>query len=51
MHWGSEFLAGEGVNVLTISSFCPQSQQPELKHTAVRVERLALPWQIGRAHV
>ena len=49
MHWGSEFLAGEGVNALTNSSFCPQSKQPELKHTAVRVERLALPWQLVAA--
>lgn len=46
MHWGPEFMAGLGVNALTSSATCPQSQQPELKHAAVRVERAALPWQL-----
>jgi assimilatory nitrate reductase catalytic subunit len=49
MHWGAEFMAGQGVNTLTSSAFCPQSKQPELKHSAVRVERAALPWQIVAA--
>jgi assimilatory nitrate reductase catalytic subunit len=49
MHWGSEFVAGLGVNALTNSSFCPQSHQPELKHAAVRLERAELPWQIAAA--
>jgi assimilatory nitrate reductase catalytic subunit len=46
MHWGAEYMAGLGVNGLTTSAFCPQSKQPELKHTAVRVERAELPWQV-----
>ena len=49
MHWGSEFVAGDGVNALTSPAVCPQSQQPELKHAAVRIERAALPWQISAA--
>ena len=49
MHWGSEYLAGLGVNALTSPAVCPQSQQPELKHAAVRLERAALPWQISAA--
>lgn len=49
MHWGPEFLSGRnsqgqpglGVNVLTTSSFCPTSKQPELKHSAVQITPLA----------
>ena len=45
MHWGPEVLSGRdaqgkpglGVNVLTTSSFCPTSKQPELKHSAVQI--------------
>jgi assimilatory nitrate reductase catalytic subunit len=56
MHWGSEFLGGRdpqqagqglaGVNALTQPAFCPTSKQPELKHAAVAVEPVALPWQL-----
>ncbi len=46
MHWGPEWLAGEGVNALLPAAVCPQSGQPELKHAAVRVEPAALPWQL-----
>ena len=49
MHWGPEFVSGDGVNALTSPAVCPQSQQPELKHAAVRLERAALPWQISAA--
>ncbi len=49
MHWGPEVMAGLGVNALTTAARCPQSQQPELKHTAVRLERAALPWQVVAA--
>ena len=49
MHWGPEVLAGRdaqgqaglGVNVLTTSSFCPSSKQPELKHAAVQIQPVA----------
>jgi len=49
MHWGRLTLAAagsHGVNALTIGSFDPISKQPELKHTAIRVERAALPWMM-----
>ena len=49
MHWGSEYMAGAGVNALTTGAYCPQSQQPELKHAAVRLERAELPWQLVAA--
>jgi assimilatory nitrate reductase catalytic subunit len=49
MHWGSEWVAGDGVNALTDASVCPLSHQPELKHAAVRVEAAGLPWQIAAA--
>ncbi|MBN8506450.1 MAG: nitrate reductase, partial [Burkholderiales bacterium] len=51
MHWGSEFLR-EGVNVLTNGARCPDSQQPELKFSAVHVEPAGLPWRVsGCAYV
>ena len=54
MHWGEEFVSGHsasgprlaGVNALTPSAFCPQSKQPELKHTAVKLLKAELPWQL-----
>jgi assimilatory nitrate reductase catalytic subunit len=46
MHWGSQFMSGLGANALTIAAFDPQSKQPELKHAAVQVEKLNLPWQM-----
>ena len=49
MHWGSEYLAGLGVNGLTSPALCPRSLQPELKHAAVRLEAADLPWQVVAA--
>ena len=54
MHWGEEFVSGRGadggtstgINALTSGIFCPLSKQPELKHSAVRIERAALPWRL-----
>jgi assimilatory nitrate reductase catalytic subunit len=49
MHWGLEFLGGKssfGVNGLTSSVFDPVSKQPELKHAAVRIEPIRLPFQL-----
>jgi assimilatory nitrate reductase catalytic subunit len=54
MHWGDEFLGGHtplgmpatGVNALTSPQFCPTSKQPELKHCAVKVSKVALPWRL-----
>ena len=49
MHWGKLTLAStgsHGINALTLPAFDPISKQPELKHTAVRVERAELPWSL-----
>ncbi len=54
MHWGEEFLSGAastgrrlaGVNALTNSAYCPQSKQPELKHTAIKILKAELPWSL-----
>ncbi len=49
MHWGKLTLASSGshgINALTLPAFDPISKQPELKHTAVRVERAELPWSL-----
>ena len=54
MHWGSEYLSGlssmgeplAGVNAITISSYCPNSRQPELKHAAVKILKAELSWSL-----
>ncbi|HWU33726.1 MAG TPA: molybdopterin-dependent oxidoreductase [Methylovorus sp.] len=46
MHWGSQFMKGLGCNALMPSAFDPTSRQPELKHTAVKLEKIDLPWQM-----
>jgi assimilatory nitrate reductase catalytic subunit len=45
MHWGSRFMAGPGVNGLTLGAVDPLSGQPELKHAAIQVERVDLPYR------
>jgi len=45
MHWGDRFLKG-GVNALTQPAFDPLSKQPELKHSAVDIEAVDLPWRL-----
>lgn len=47
MHWNNQFLKGQGVNALTLSAFDPVSKQPELKHAAVRIEKVELPWRMA----
>jgi assimilatory nitrate reductase catalytic subunit len=49
MHWGSAVLAGRastGINAVTAKAFCPSSKQPELKHAAVRIAKVDLPWKL-----
>jgi assimilatory nitrate reductase catalytic subunit len=46
MHWGGRFMSGLGVNALTLPANDPVSHQPELKHAAVQVERVATSWQL-----
>jgi len=46
MHWGSQFMNSAGANAVTVSAVDPVSRQPELKHAAVRVDKLELPWEL-----
>lgn len=46
MHWGAQFMHGMGANVLIEGAVDPYSKQPELKHAAVQVRKLELPWQV-----
>ncbi|MDP2751336.1 MAG: molybdopterin-dependent oxidoreductase [Rhodocyclaceae bacterium] len=46
IHWGRCSLSHEGVNALTLPAFDPISKQPELKHTAIRLEPADLPWRM-----
>jgi assimilatory nitrate reductase catalytic subunit len=49
MHWGQEFLGGQGqagVNALTQPAFCPDARQPELKFAAISVSAVDLPWRV-----
>jgi len=46
MHWGSKFMQGLGVNALMPPAFDKTSKQPELKHTAIKIEKLGLPWRM-----
>ena len=54
MHWGEESLAGvgstgqrlAGVNALTAGAYCPDSKQPEFKHSAVKVLKAEMPWAL-----
>lgn len=45
MHWGRSRLSNSGANALTLAATDPYSHQPELKHAAVQVERVDLPFQ------
>src|SRR5690606_931358 len=44
MHWGSAYLAGDGINALANPARDPVSQQPELKHSAAGLERFKHAW-------
>ncbi len=46
MHWGSQFMSGLGVNALMPAAFDKTSKQPELKHAAIKIEKLDVPWQM-----
>jgi assimilatory nitrate reductase catalytic subunit len=49
MHWSSAFTAGAGANALTLPAIDPTSKQPELKHAAIRVERVSPSWRSVRS--
>lgn len=46
MHWGAKYMSGLGANVLMPSAFDKTSKQPELKHTAIKLEKIELPWRM-----
>jgi assimilatory nitrate reductase catalytic subunit len=46
MHWGSQFMHGLGINALMPPNFDKTSKQPELKHTAIKLDKLELPWRM-----
>jgi len=46
MHWGREFMNGLGVNAMMPAAFDKTSKQPELKHTAIKMDKLTLPWRM-----
>ncbi len=50
MHWGSQFMSGIGVNALMPSAFDKTSKQPELKHAAIKIEKIQLSWQMLVMH-
>ena len=50
MHWGSQTMQGLGVNALMPPNADKTSKQPELKHTAVKLEKLTLPWRMTVMH-
>jgi len=49
MHWNGQFLNSGGINETTIPAFDPYSKQPELKHAAVSVQPIDLPWRFSAA--
>lgn len=46
MHWGSQHMSGLGVNALMPAAFDKISKQPELKHSAIKIEKAELPWRM-----
>ncbi|MDP3540091.1 MAG: molybdopterin-dependent oxidoreductase [Azonexus sp.] len=47
MHWGSQFMNSPGVNALASDAVDPYSMQPELKHAAVQIAKLDLPYPLA----
>ncbi len=47
MHWGSQYMNSAGFNALACDAIDPYSNQPELKHAAVQLTRLDLPYPIA----
>ncbi|MGE5945146.1 MAG: molybdopterin-dependent oxidoreductase [Betaproteobacteria bacterium] len=47
MHWGSQFMNSAGANALACDATDPYSKQPELKHAAVQIARVELPYPLA----
>src|SRR6185369_9607883 len=46
MHWGSQFMNTPGANALACDAIDAYSKQPELKHAAVQIAKLDLPYPL-----
>jgi assimilatory nitrate reductase catalytic subunit len=49
MHWNAQFMNSGGINEVANAAVDPRSFQPELKHSAVRIEKVELAWQVRAA--
>ena len=49
MHWNGQYLNSGGVNEVIAGKVDQRSFQPELKHAAVRIEAVELPWRMMAA--
>ena len=47
MHWGSQFMNSPGANAVACDAVDPYSLQPELKHAAVEIARIDLPYPLA----
>ena len=47
MHWGNQFMNTPGANALACDAIDPYSKQPELKHAAVQISKLDLPYPLA----
>jgi len=46
MHWNGQYMNCSGINEACGDAVDPKSFQPELKHAAVRIEKIGLPWRM-----
>jgi len=49
MHWNGQFLGSGGINEVCNAAVDRRSLQPELKHSAIRIEKMALNWRVRAA--
>jgi hypothetical protein len=47
MHWGSQFMNSAGANAVACDAIDPYSMQPELKHAAVQIAKVDLPYPLA----
>jgi len=47
MHWGSQFMNSAGANAVACDAVDPYSLQPELKHAAVQIAKVDLPYPLA----
>lgn len=47
MHWGNQFMNSPGANAVASDATDPYSKQPELKHAAVQITKLDLPYPLA----